>query len=239
MVNPARSRLFSSLLLAAVFLLLASSIATADSFSSTFNFGNINIADGSTPPQFYTGPFNYGFSSLELDSAVSGLVHITDISVSADAVVNSPLTLPNGDFIAFDWEIYVGPSPFGFAPGQVTGSFTRPDTLTRTAPTLLRFAQSDFWTSEPPTGFGGNYDFTTQTMTSSSQTIVVFAGTAPYDANGLYVQAFLWTEADDNMDLNNIKVTVSGTTVPEPSSLLILGSGLLSVVTFAGRKLRG
>jgi hypothetical protein len=241
MVRPARSRLFSSLLLAAVFLLLATSTATADAFSSTFNFGNINVADGSTPPQFFTGPFNYGVSSLGLDSAESGLVHITDISVSADAVVNSPLVLQNGDLVAFNWEIYVGPSPFGFVPGQVTGSFTRPDTLARTAPTLLQFSQSDFWTSGPPlTRFGGNYDFTTQTMATmtGAQTIVFFAGTVPYDANGLYVQAFLWTEADDNMDLNNIKVTVSGTTVPEPSSLLMLGSGLFSVVTFAGRKLR-
>jgi hypothetical protein len=40
---------------------------------------------------------------------------------------------------------------------------------------------------------------------------------APYDANRLYVKAFLWTEADDNIDLNNIKVAVSETAVPEPS----------------------
>ena len=40
---------------------------------------------------------------------------------------------------------------------------------------------------------------------------------APYDANRLYVKAFLWTEADDNIDLNNIKVAVNGTAVPEPS----------------------
>ena len=51
---------------------------------------------------------------------MGGLVHITDISVSADAVVNSPLVLQNGDLVAFNWEIYVGPSPFGFVPGQVT-----------------------------------------------------------------------------------------------------------------------
>ena len=52
-------------------------------------------------------------------------------------------------------------------------------------------------------------------MTSSSDVIPFFAGNAPYDANGLYVQAFLWTEADDNIDLNDTKVTASGTAVPE------------------------
>ena len=37
MVRPVRSRLFSSVVLAAVFLLPASSIATAEAFTSTFN----------------------------------------------------------------------------------------------------------------------------------------------------------------------------------------------------------
>ena len=169
---------------------------------------------------------------------MSGLVHIMDISFSADAVVNFPMVLQNGDLVAFNCEIYVGPSPFGFLPGQVTGSFTEPQTLSGTAPTLLQFSQSGLYTIAPPTGFTGNYDFTTNTMTSSSDVILFFAGNVPYDTNGLYVQAFLGTEADDNIDLNNIKVTVSGTPVPEPSSLLMLGSSESSVITFASRKLR-
>ena len=68
MVNPARSRLFSSHLLAAVFLLLASSIATADSFSSTLNFGNINIADGGTPPS--PSPARSTMDSLRSDGTL-------------------------------------------------------------------------------------------------------------------------------------------------------------------------
>jgi hypothetical protein len=111
----------------------------------------------------------------------------------------------------------MGPSPLGFVPGQVTASFTEHQTPSGTAPPLLQFSQSDLNTMAPPTGFSGNYDFTTNTMTSSSQVILFFAGNAPYDANRLYVQAFLWTEADDNIDLNNIKVAASGTAVPEPS----------------------
>jgi hypothetical protein len=43
----------SSIVLAAVLLLPASSIATAEAFTSTFNFGNINAADFSTAPQFF------------------------------------------------------------------------------------------------------------------------------------------------------------------------------------------
>jgi len=236
MINRPRSRLLLSFLLAAVFLLV-SSTAGADTFSVTFHFGNLNIADGSTPPQFFTGPFNYGFSPLGLDSGVSGLTNITNVSVSADATVSSPLVLTNGDLVAFDWEVYVGPSPFGFVPGQVTGSFIAPDTLTGAAPTLLRFSQSDLWTSAPPTGFSGSYDFAANTMTSSQATILKFAGTLPYDTNGLYVQTFLWTEADDNIDLKNIEVTVSGTTVPEPSTLALLSSGILGALGVVRRKL--
>ena len=139
------------------------------------------------------------------------------LNSSADTVANFPLLLQNGDLVAFNREIYMGPSPLGFVPGQVTASFTEHQTPSGTAPPLLQFSQSDLNTMAPPTGFSGNYDFTTNTMTSSSQVILFFAGNAPYDANRLYVQAFLWTEADDNIDLNNIKVAVSGTAVPEPS----------------------
>jgi hypothetical protein len=114
-------------------------------FTTTYNLGSLNVADYSTPPDFFTGPFNYGITPLGLDGSVNRLVNITSISVSADATVNFSLVLQHENFIAFDREIYVGPSPFGYAPGQVTGNFTRPDTLTGTAPTLLRFAQSDFY----------------------------------------------------------------------------------------------
>ena len=190
MVRPVRSRLSSSLVLAAVFLLPGSSIATAETFASTFNFGKINLTDFSTPPQFFTGPFNYGFSPLGLNSAVSGVVHVTDISFSADAAVNFPLVLQNGDLAAFNWEIYVGPLPFGFVPGQVTGSFTEPQTLSGTAPTLLQFSQSDSCTTAPHHGIQRQLRFHNY-------------------------QAFLWTEADDNIDLNDTKVTASGTAVPE------------------------
>ena len=168
---------------------------------------------------------------------MNGLVNITSIPVSADATVNFPLVLQNGNLIAFDWEIYVGPSPFGFTPGQVTGSFTRPDTLSRTAPTLLQFAQGDFYQTTALPQFTGTYDFLSNTLTSNATYNLFFAGTVPYIANGLYTQVFMWSEADDSIDVNNITVTVSGTSVPEPSRLMRTGSGVVGLAGAIRRKL--
>jgi hypothetical protein len=43
--------------------------ASADAFMTTFNLGSMNVSDFSVPPNFLTGPFNYGFTPLALDSA--------------------------------------------------------------------------------------------------------------------------------------------------------------------------
>ena len=64
-------------------------MALADSFTSTFNLGSINVSDSSGGPPFLTGPFDYGFSLLGLNPAVVGQVNITSISVSAEALLNS------------------------------------------------------------------------------------------------------------------------------------------------------
>ena len=168
---------------------------------------------------------------------MNGHVNITSISVSADASVNFPLVLPTENLIAFNWEIYVGPSPFGYAPGQVTGSLTRPDTLTGTAPTLHQFAQSDFYQTTALPQFTGSYDFLSNTLTSNAGYNLFFAGTVPYNANGLYAQVFMWSEADDSIDFSNITVTVNGTAVPEPTSLLLIGSGVLGLARVVRRKL--
>lgn len=242
MSDRRRVYLHLSILLAVLVCFLTS--ANAASFTATYDLGSLNVADSSVPPQFFTGPFNYGVTPLGLYPGVNGLVKITSISVSADATVNSPLVLPNGNLVAFDWEIYVGPSPFGATSGQVTGSSMKPDMLTRTAlspltPTLLRFSQSDLYQTTTLPQFTATYDFFTNTLTSNAPQFLKFAGTAvpPYSANGLYAQAFMWSEADDNIEFRHITVTVNGTTAPEPSSLVLLGGGLLGAAGAIRRKL--
>ena len=79
-------RLFVSTLLVVLVCLLVAS-ANASSFTTTYNLGSLNVADYSTPPQFFTGPFNYGVTPLIIDGSVNGLVNITSISISADATV--------------------------------------------------------------------------------------------------------------------------------------------------------
>jgi len=74
-------------------------------------------------------------------------------------------------------------------------------------------------------------------LTSNATYNLFFAGTVPYNANGLYTQIFMWSEADDSIDFSNITVTVSGTTVPEPSSVMLMGSGVLGLAGVIRRKL--
>lgn len=219
-------------LFAATTVLFLAPRASADSFTSTFSLGSMNVADSSVPPNFFTGPFNYGFTAFALDPAVAGQVTIDSISVSADATLNH---LPYYGSSPFDWEIFVGPAPFGFTPGQITGTTVRPDSITSNAPTQLRFAQLAGTTIGGTTALTGSYDFVSNTFQTNTGNTFKFAGTSPGDfENGLYAQVFLWSEGGDqiNLDFNNITVTVNGT-VPEPSSLLLLGTGALGMVALS------
>ena len=88
--------------------------ASADAFTYTSNLGSMNVSDFSVPPSFLTGPFNYGLTALSLDPAATGQITINSISFSADATLHH---LPYYGSSPFDWEIFVGPAPFGFPPG--------------------------------------------------------------------------------------------------------------------------
>jgi hypothetical protein len=68
----------------------------------------MNVSDFSVPPNFKTGPFNYGFTPLALDPAATGQLTINSISVSADATLHH---LPFYGTSPFDWEIFVGRLP--------------------------------------------------------------------------------------------------------------------------------
>jgi hypothetical protein len=224
-------------LLVATSSLLLAPMASADAFTSSFTLGSINVSDSSIPPAFLSGPFNYGFSPLGIDTAVVGQINITGISVSADAVLNS--TNPGfGNSSAFNWAVFVGPASFGFTPGQVDGTSVRPDSITSSAPTQFQFAQTGATTT-----LNGSYDFISEAFQANPAGTIfppphaTFTSAGDF-ADGLYVQVFMWTEAGDSLDFNNITVAVNGnvTPAPEPSSLLMLGFGLLGLVGFSLKK---
>ena len=212
--------------------------ASAGSFTSTFNLGSMNVSDFSVPPNFLTGPFNYGFTPLALDTAATGPIMINSISVSADATLHH---LPFYGTSPFDWEIFVGPAHFGFAPGQITGTTVLPGSITSSAPTQLRFTQLAGTTVGGTTTLTGSYDFVSDTFhTSNTGSILRFAGTSSGEfTNGLYAQVFLWSEGGDsiNLDFSDIKVTVNSTVVPEPSTFMMLGAGVLPVIGVIRRRL--
>jgi hypothetical protein len=224
-------------------LLSLSPRASADSFTSTFNLGSINVADASGGPPFLVGPFNYGFSPLGLDSTVVGQVTITSISVSADATLNS--TNPGfGNATSFNWAVFAGPSPFGFSPGQVNGTSVLPQSITSSAPTQFQFAQSGGTTIGATTTVTGSYDFISNTFQSNPAGTIFPAPhatfTSPGDfANGLNAQVFMWTEGGNSLDFSNITVTVNGSVIPtpEPSSILLLGTGALFLMVVLRRTL--
>ena len=127
----------------------------------------------------------------------------------------------------------------------MNGTTVRPDSIMSSAPTQFLFAQSGGTTIGVTTTVTGSYDFSSNTF-QANPTGTTFPPphatfTSPGDfANGLYAQVFMWTEAGASLDFNKISVTVDGNVapVPEPSSVLLLGAGALSIMGALRRKLR-
>jgi len=213
----------------------------ADSFDVVFTPG-VTINAASTGSQFGP-PFNYGFTPVgNFGSVMGNGVTISSISVSADGFVNGTSNIQSGPIVSFDWEVFVGPSPFGFAPGQVTGSNTFPESITSNAPTQFRFAEAGATTTGATLAFPGSYDFTTNTFsTGSFNNFLKGASTSPTNfSQGLDVQVMLWSEAPGtNIDFSNITVEVKGampTPTPEPGTLVLLSSGIFGLLGYARRR---
>jgi hypothetical protein len=115
-----------------------------------------------------------------------------------------------------------------------------PETITSNAPTQLRFTQLAGTIVGETTTLTGSYDFVSHTFqTNTNASTLRGVETSPGEfTNGLYAQVFLWSEGGDsiNLDFSDIKVTVNSTVVPEPSTFMMLGAGLLPVIGVIRRR---
>jgi hypothetical protein len=141
------------------------------------------------PPNPQVNGFDYFFTPLELDTDLSGTgVTIANVEVSAFGE-------NNGSVVNWDWEVHLGPEPFGLPEGQFVETHVRPIIgYTRTAPTQLRIViGSQFDTNSYP--FSVNYSFTDHTIAVVPYLSQIKAAfTSPQDLpDGLYAQLFFWT----------------------------------------------
>ncbi len=194
-------------LTALVSLVAFGGAASADSqFEATFTFPGGSIFGHLPVPQ--VNGFDYYFTPLMLDSAIVGDgVTIESVEVSASGQ-------NNGAVINFDWEVHLGPLPFGLPEGQFIQTLVDPVTgYTRTAPTQFLFVignRADTQSYE----FSGQHNFVTGTTTANPYLALVKAAfTSPMDlSDGLYAQVFLWTadNRDSRIDFDEITLTVRG-----------------------------
>lgn len=216
-----------------------SGTGNATPFEATYTFKG-GFIHGHTPVPQQNG-FDYYFSPLELDKSIVGKeAKISSIKVKSFGE-------NNGSAINFDWEIFLGPEPFGLPEGQFIKTLVDPVSgYSRQAPTQFRFVIG----SQPDTQsylFSGKYDFSTDTATAKPYIANVKAAfTSPMDLkDGLFAQMFLWTADNRNVDINfhDLKLVVKGDiakkghhrhskSVPEPATLAMFGTGLACIGLF-------
>jgi C-terminal processing protease CtpA/Prc len=177
-------------------------------FEVTFTFPGGRIFGHMPVPQ--SDGFDYYFTPLVLDTSILGdVITIESIDVSA-------FGQNNGDVVNFDWEVHIGPTPFGLPEGQFIQTLVDPIAgYTRTAPTQFRFAIGNQLDTESYL-FSGQHNFVTRTTTADPYLSTVHeVFTAPTTlTEGLYAQVFLWTADNRNsqIDFGEITLTVRGQT---------------------------
>jgi hypothetical protein len=187
--------------------LLFSTQAVAVPFERTYNFqGGFHIFGHLPYPQ--TNGFDYYFTPLAVDSSLSGE------AVTIHSITVSSFGHNQGEVINFDWEVYLGPSPFGLPEGQFIGTHVDPVAgYSRSAPTQLRFVIGDRYDTQSYM-FSGHFDFLTHTMTAAPHLSALKAAfTSPMDLpDGLYAQVFLWTadNRDCNIEFDQLTLIVRG-----------------------------
>jgi PEP-CTERM motif len=130
-------------------------------------------------------------------------------------------------------------SPYqNVGPGQ-TVTFTA--TITNLDPTDTMYLNGDSFNLDAPlslddSGFWNNSPFSLD-PSSSSGDIELFTVSAPFDAVGLYSGSFeiLGGDPSDFTDVVG-SATFNVNVTPEPSSLLLLGSGLMGLATTVRRR---
>jgi hypothetical protein len=182
-------------------------------FEATFTFPGGRIFGHMPVPQ--TNGFDYYFTPLILDTSILGDgVTIESIDVSA-------FGQNNGDVINFDWEVHIGPVPFGLPESQFIQTLVDPVSgYARIAPTQFRITignQSDTQSYL----ISGQHNFVTGTTTASPYFSVVHAAfTSPVNlTDGLYAQVFLWTADNRNsqIDFGEITLTIRGQISGDPA----------------------
>lgn len=195
-------------------------VTVGSAFAATFTFPGGSIFGHQPVPQ--VDGFDYYFTPLALDSSVVGE------GVTIESVEVSAFGQNNGDVINFDWEVHIGPSPFGLPEGQIVKTLIDPVSgYDRIAPTQFRFTIGNQLDTQSYV-FSGQYDFTTGTTIANPLYSTVHAAfTSPMTlANGLYAQIFLWTADNRNskISFDEIALFVRGTgnDVPSPQRVIRL-----------------
>jgi hypothetical protein len=162
----------------------------------------------------------------------------------------------NGDFSGWTTggnfgDTFVEPGPFSWYPGDqdgdgywaALGPVGADGTLSQTfATTAGAHYTFSFWfasNGDNPSDFSASWDGTsvlslTNPNTGIPWTLFSFTETG----TGSDTIQFSFADNPAYMALDNVSVSQSGSTTPEPSSLLLLGSGLLTVGGVIRRKFR-
>jgi hypothetical protein len=159
--------------------------------------------------QRFSQGFDYYFTPLSLDKSLAGKkVTINSITVSA-------IGKSDGRTINWDWEVHLGPTPFGFPVGQLRNTPVDPVSgYQKLAPTQLQFVIETYNALPGDYNFSGSYDFVSRNMVAKPRlSLLKNAITAPMDLkDGIYAQLFFWTgdPRDCSVTFRDVTMTVRG-----------------------------